>query len=167
MIKLNVIASLYAAGVYVELEKQDMDKIVAIVAARYFAEQGWKWVDLRNDVSAIRKAHDDLKEQYDKYPYMSLDWYVSNSATRHVHMCERWEELEELIGFLDDYGEYFDFLIRDTKKSFCIASMDGQLGPKEKNAISVARRLRYNVFVFRVEVPENIGFELLQVGGGY
>ncbi|MDW7733404.1 MAG: hypothetical protein SCH66_13385 [Methanolobus sp.] len=149
-----------------ELEKQDMEKIVAIVASRYFTQQGWKWVDIRSDVSVIRKAYDDLKEQYDAYPYMSRDWYVSNSATKNIHMCERWEELEELIRFLDDYGEFFDFLVRDSKKSFVIASTDGQLGPKEKNAISVARRLRYNVFVFKVDVPESIGFELLQVGGG-
>lgn len=149
-----------------ELEKQDMDKIVAVVAARYFAQQEWKWVDLRNDVSVIRKAYDDLKEQYDAYPYMSLDWYVSNSATKNIHMCERWEELTDLIGFLEDYGEYFDFLVRDARKSFCITSTDGELGPEQKNAIAVPRRMRYNVFVFRVDVPESIGFLLLHVGGG-
>ncbi|TGC08743.1 hypothetical protein [Methanolobus halotolerans] len=149
-----------------ELEKQDMEKIVAIVAARYFTEQGWKWVDLRDDVSVIHKAYEDLKEQYDAYPYMSRDWYVSNSATKNIHMCEKWDELAELVKFLDDYGQHFDFLVRDAKKSFCIASTDGQLGPEEKNAIAVARRLRYNVFVFRVDVPESIGFEVLQVGGG-
>ncbi|MBN2110229.1 MAG: hypothetical protein JW705_03970 [Methanosarcinaceae archaeon] len=149
-----------------ELEKQDMEKIIAIVAARYFTQQGWKWVDLREDISALRKAYDELKEQYDAYPYMSHDWYVSNSATRNIHMCEKWEELKELIRFLEDYGEYFDFLVRDTKRSFCITSTDGQLGPEVKNAISEARRLRYNVFVFKVDVPQSIGFELLQLGGG-
>lgn len=149
-----------------KLEKQDMDKIVVIVAARYFSQQGWKWVDVRNDASVISKAYDELKEQYDKYPYMSRDWYVSNSANKHIHMCEKWDELEELIGFLRDYGQYFDFLVKDERKSFCIASADGILGPEEKNATAAARKLKYNVFVFRVDVPESIGFELMQIGGG-
>jgi flavoprotein len=149
-----------------KLEKQDMDKVVVIVAARYFSQQGWKWVDVRNETSAIYKAYDELKEQYDKYPYMSRDWYVSNSATRNIHMCEKWDELAELMGFLRDYGQYFDFLVKNERKSFCIASTDGILDSEEKNAVAAARKLRYNVFVFRVDVPQDIGFELMQIGGG-
>jgi hypothetical protein len=149
-----------------KLEKQDIDKIVVIVAARHFSQQGWKWVDIRNNTSAISRSYDELKEQYDKYPYMSRDWYVHNSATKHIHMCEKWDELEELMIFLRDYGQYFDFLVKDGKKSFCIASADGILGPEEKNAVAVARKLRYNVFVFRVDAPGSIDFELTQIGGG-
>lgn len=149
-----------------KLEKQDMDKIVVIVASRYFSQQGWKWVDIRCDTTAISKARDELKEQYDNYPYMSRDWYVSNSATKHIHMCEKWEELEELMGFLRDFGQYFDFLVNNGKKSFCIANADGILSPEEKNAVAAARKLRYNVFVFKVDVPDSIEFELMQIGGG-
>ncbi|MEZ5335204.1 MAG: hypothetical protein R2741_08205 [Methanolobus sp.] len=149
-----------------DLEQNDKDRIVSIVASRYFSEQGWKWIDLNTEVSKIHKAHEDLRDQYAAYPYMSRDWYVSNSATRSVHMCEKWDELSELVDFLNSYGQYFDFLVKDGKKSLCIASSDGYLTPEQKNAISVARRSRYNVFVFRVDVPEEIEFELMQIGGG-
>lgn len=148
------------------LEQKDKDRIVSIVASRYFSKQGWKWVDLNAEVSKIHKAYDDLKDQYNAYPYMSRDWYVSNSATKNVHMCETWSELSEFVDFLNSYGQYFDFLVKDTKKSLCIASADGYLIPEQKNAISTARRSRYNVFVFRVDVPEEIDFELMQIGGG-
>ena len=149
-----------------KLEQNDKDRIVSIVASRYFAEQGWKWIDLNVEVSKIHKAYDDLRDQYAAYPYMSRDWYVSNSATKSIHMCENWDELSELVEFLNAYGQHFDFLIKDTKKSLCIASTDGHLTSDEKNAISTARRSRYNVFVFRVDVPDAIDFELMQIGGG-
>ncbi|WP_292468237.1 hypothetical protein [Methanolobus sp.] len=140
--------------------------MVSIVASRYFSEQGWKWIDLNSDISKIYKAREDLRDQYSEYPYMSRDWYVSNSATKSIHMCENWNELSELVEFLNAYGQYFDFLVKDTKKSLCIASTDGCLTSDEKNAISNARRSRYNVFVFRVDVPDSIDFELMQIGGG-
>ncbi|WP_319507820.1 hypothetical protein [uncultured Methanolobus sp.] len=149
-----------------KLEQNDKDRIVSIVASRYFAEQGWKWIDLNTEVSKIHKAYDDLRDQYAAYPYMSRDWYVSNSATKSIHMCENWDELSELVEFLNGYGQHFDFLIKDTKKSLCIASTDGYLTSDEKAAISNARRSRYNVFVFRVDVPDAIDFELMQIGGG-
>ncbi|MDY0387592.1 MAG: hypothetical protein RBT65_10795 [Methanolobus sp.] len=149
-----------------KFEQKDKDGIVSIVASRYFSEQGWKWIDLNNDVSKIYKAYDELKDQYNTYPYMSKDWYVSNSATKSIHMCDKWDELSELVSFLNDYGQHFDFLVKDTKKSFCIASTDGNLTADEKNSISSARRSRYNVFVFRVDVPDDIDFELMQIGGG-
>ncbi|TQD23557.1 hypothetical protein [Methanolobus vulcani] len=149
-----------------KLDQKDKDRIVSIVASRYFSEQGWKWIDLNADISKIHKAHDDLRDQYAAYPYMSRDWYVSNSATKSTHMCENWEELSELVEFLNAYGHYFDFLVKDSRKSLCIASTDGNLSHEEKTAISAARRSRYNVFVFRVDVPEDIDFELMQIGGG-
>ncbi|MBP1909127.1 hypothetical protein [Methanolobus bombayensis] len=149
-----------------KLDLKDKEKVVAIVASRYFSEQGWKWIDLKSDFSKIHKAYDDLRDQYAAYPYMSRDWYVSNSATKSIHMCENWEELSELVEFLNAYGQYFDFLVSDTKKSLCIASTDGQLSAEQKTAISSARRSRYNVFVFRVDVPDDIDFELMQIGGG-
>lgn len=149
-----------------KLEQKDKAGIVSIVASRYFSEQGWKWIDLNAEVSKIHKAYDDLRDQYAAYPYMSRDWYVSNSATKSIHMCENWDELSELVEFLNAYGQHFDFLVKDTKKSLCIASTDGYLTPDEKASISSARRSRYNVFVFRVDVPDSIDFELMQIGGG-
>lgn len=149
-----------------KLEQNDKDKVVSIVASRYFSEQGWKWVDLNSEISKIHNAYDDLKDQYAAYPYMSRDWYVSNSANKSIHMCESWDDLSSLVEFLDAFGEHFDFLVKDTKKSLCIASTDGYLTPEQKTAISTARRSRYNVFVFRVDVPDDIEFELMQIGGG-
>lgn len=149
-----------------KLDQKDKSRIVSIVASRYFSEQGWKWIDLNTEVTKIHNAYDDLKDQYAAYPYMSKDWYVSNSATKSTHMCENWEELSELVEFLDAYGQYFDFLVKNSKKSLCITSTDGQLNPEQKTAIAAARRSRYNVFVFRVDVPDDIDFELMQVGGG-
>jgi hypothetical protein len=149
-----------------KLEPKDKDRIVSIVASRYFSDQGWRWIDLNNEVSKIHKAYDELRDQYAAYPYMSRDWYVSNSATKSVHMCDNWNELSELVEFLNAYGQHFDFLVKDTKKSLCIASTDGYLTSEQKNAISDARRSRYNVFVFRVDVPDEIDFELMQIGGG-
>ncbi|WP_342304784.1 hypothetical protein [Methanolobus sp. ZRKC5] len=149
-----------------KLEQKDKDGIVAIVASRYFSEQGWKWIDLNTEASKIHKAYDDLMDQYAAYPYMSRDWYVSNSATKSIHMCENWDELSELVEFLNAYGQHFDFLVKDTKKSLCVASTDGYLTPDEKASISFARRSRYNVFVFRVDVPDDIDFELMHIGGG-
>lgn len=150
-----------------KLDQNDKDRIVSIVASRYFSEQGWKWVDLNSEVSKIHKAYEDLKEQYAAYPYMSKDWYVNNSANKSIHMCDNWDDLSSLVEFLDAYGEHFDFLVKDIKKSLCIASADGYVTPEQKTAISAARMSRYNVFVFRVEVPDDIEFELMQVGGGF
>lgn len=148
------------------LEQKDKDRIVSIVASRYFSEQGWKWIDLNSEVSRIHKAYEELRDQYAAYPYMSRDWYVSNSATKSVHMCENWDELSELVDFLNSFGQYFDFLVKDGKKALCIASSDGCVTSEQKNAIAQARSSKYNVFVFRVDVPEQIEFELMQIGGG-
>ncbi len=149
-----------------KLEKQDMDKIVAVAAARYFTQQGWKWIDLNSNMSAIFDALDDINDQYAAYEYMSRDWYVSNSANKHIHMCEKWDELKGLVDFLKAYGPHFDFLVMDKRKSVCIASLDGNVTEEQKKAISAARHERYNVFIFRVDVPDEIDFELMQVGGG-
>ena len=48
-----------------KLEKQDMDRIVVVVAARYFSQQGWKWIDLNTNASVIFEAVNDIKDQYD------------------------------------------------------------------------------------------------------
>jgi hypothetical protein len=36
-----------------KLDQKDKDRIVSIVASRYFSEQGWKWIDLNTDISKI------------------------------------------------------------------------------------------------------------------
>ncbi len=150
------------------LQQEDKDAIVAIVAARHFSEQKWKWINLKKDLQKVFKSFEEIREQYNKYPYMSKDWYVENSATKGIHMCDTWEELQLLAEFLRDYAQYFDFMVRyeGGKKMFCIASNDGKLTQEQENAITVARRLRCNVIVFSVEVPDSIEFDMMQMGGG-
>lgn len=150
-----------------KLEHEDKEAIVEIAAARYFSGQNWKWVNIRTDIDKIFKAYEDLREQYNEYPYMSKDWYVANSASKSIHMCEMWDELKELVDFLNAYGKHFDFLVKqNNRRSLCITSEKGELTSEQKDAISAARRIRCNVFVFTASVPDNIEFDLLQIGGG-
>jgi len=149
-----------------KLEQEDKEAIIEIVAARYFSKQNWRWISLKRDIARIFKAYDELNQQYIEYPYMSRDWYVQNSATKSIHMCEKWDELKELVDFLNAYAQYFDFIVKNNRKSFCIASENRELTTEQKDAISAARKLRCNVFVFTADVPNDIEFELAQVGGG-
>lgn len=149
-----------------ELDENDKNAIVEIVAAKYFSKKDWKWISLKKDVDRIYKAFDDLEDQYNKYPYMSKDWYVENSSTKNIHMCTKWNELNDLVNFMRSDSQYFDFLVHDNKKMLCITTTSDILSIEQKNAISLARQLRYNVFVFKATIPECIEFELSQIGGG-
>ena len=150
-----------------KLEHEDQAAIIEIVAARHFSNKKWNWISLKNNAGKIYKAFEELGEQYNEYPYMSRDWYVENSATKSIHMCEKWDEFKELIEFLDAYAQYFDFMVKNSdQKSFCIISENKELTGEQKNAIRHARGLRCNTFVFAASVPSEIGFELSQVGGG-
>ncbi|MGP8319704.1 MAG: hypothetical protein ACT6FD_02790 [Methanosarcinaceae archaeon] len=150
-----------------ELEYEDKAAIVKIVAARYFSSQKWNWISLKSDVGKIYAAFEELDRQYDEYPYMSRDWYVVNSAKKSVHMCEKWDELKELVEFLHAHAQIFDFLVKSNdQRSFCIISESKELTDQQKNAIYNARQLRCNTFVFMASIPDDIGFELSQIGGG-
>ncbi len=149
-----------------ELDEKDKNAIVEIVASKYFSKQDWKWISLKKGVDRIYRAFEDLEDQYNKYPYMSRDWYVENSSTKNIHMCTKWNELKDLVDFLMANSQYFDFLVYDNKKMLCITTTSDILSVEQKNAISLARQLRYNVFVFRATIPEHIEFELSQIGGG-
>ncbi len=150
-----------------ELGHEDKAAIIEIVAARYFSSQKWNWISLKSDVDKIYAAFEELDKQYDEYPYMSRDWYVENSAKKSIHMCEKWDELKELVEFLHAHAHLFDFLVKSNdKRSFCIVSESKELTDQQKNAIHHARKLRCNTFVFTASIPDNIGFELSQIGGG-
>jgi hypothetical protein len=116
-------------------------------------------------MARIQKAYEEIKEQYDSYPYMSKDWYVENSSTKSLHMCSRWDELRDMVDFLNAYAEQFDFLVGANRKMLCISSTE-ELSDRQKTAISQARKLRYTVFVFTARVPDDMEFELSQIGGG-
>lgn len=148
-----------------KLDSKDKKEIADILAGKYFSQNEWKWVNLAKDMPRIQKAYEEIKDQYDSYPYMSKDWYVENSSTKSLHMCSRWDELRDMVDFLNAYVEQFDFLVGANHKMLCISSTEG-LSDRQKTAISEARKLRYTVFVFIARVPDEMEFELSQVGGG-
>ena len=145
------------------LENDDKQAIFEIVAARYFTMQSWKWVNLRKDANKILKAYDELNEQYASYSYVSRDWYVENMGSKNIHMCNSWEELKNLVAFLNTHGTAFNFLINT--KSFCIVSDSRDLTEAQASAIKEVQRLGYNTFIFLATVPDEIEFQLLQVRG--
>jgi hypothetical protein len=148
-----------------KLDSKDKKEIADILAGKYFSQNEWKWVNLAKDMPRIQKAYEEIKEQYDSYPYMSKDWYVENSSTKSLHMCSRWDELRDMVDFLNAYAEQFDFLVGSNRKMLCISSTE-ELSDRQKTAISEARKLRYTVFVFTARVPDDMEFELSQIGGG-
>jgi len=148
-----------------KLDSKDKKEIADILAGKYFSQNEWKWVNLAKDMPRIQKAYEEIKDQYDSYPYMSKDWYVENSSTKSLHMCSRWDELRDMVDFLNAYVEQFDFLVGANHKMLCISSTE-ELSDRQKTAISEARKLRYTVFVFIARVPDDMEFELSQIGGG-
>jgi hypothetical protein len=149
-----------------KLEYEDKQAIFEIVAARYFTTQKWKWVNLRTEINKIFKAYDEMNEQYASYPYVSRDWYVENMGSKNTHMCSSWEELKNLVAFLNTHAEVFNFLVNTgSRKSFCIVSDSKDLTEPQAMAIKEVRKLGYNTFVFLATVPDEIEFQLLQVRG--
>lgn len=148
-----------------KLDAKDKKEIADILAGKYFSQNKWKWVNLAKDMPKIQKAYEEIQEQYDSYPYMSKDWYVENSSTKSLHMCSRWDELRDMVDFLNAYVEQFDFLVGANRKMLCISSIE-ELSDRQKTAISEARKLRYTVFVFTAKVPDDMEFELSQIGDG-
>lgn len=149
-----------------KLTDNDLRAIGEIVAERYFKENGWKYVNLRRDISRIYRGYEDIVDQYNNYSYMSKDWYVENSADKRWHMCNRWQEIKDLVDFLQAYGEHFDFMVTTGKgKSLCIIARE-EIDDRVKDAISNARSLGYGVYVFGVDVPAEIEFNVAQVTGG-
>ncbi len=149
-----------------KLEISDKKTIANVMAARYFSEEGWKWLNLKDDAGKLYGAFEELEDQYESYPYMSKDWYVSNSATYGLHRCNNWEELARLIDFLRYYEDIFDFfVINNGKKVFCIIDLEGVLTEDQKTAIYQARKIGYGIYIFHAEVPDSLEFELAHIGG--
>jgi hypothetical protein len=149
-----------------QLQEEDLEKIGHIVARRYFAEQGWNYTDLKLSGKNILESVDTINEQYNKYPYLSRDWYVENSAEKSIHMATRWDDLNILGNLLRIVPDQFDFLLKfNSQKSMCIV-MQTELNDQKKNAIAEARKSGFNVYIFKTDVPETMDFELEEVVGG-
>ena len=151
-----------------DLLAEDIEQIGHILAQRYFTEQGWKFTDLRLSGSKITGAVEVINEQYSKYPYMSRDWYVENSADKSFHLSNRWDKLTVLASLLQTCPDMFDFLLKiNDQRSLCIVkTLQSDLNNQQKNAIADARKSGFNVYIFRAGVPESPDFELEEVVGG-
>lgn len=147
---------------------EDIEQIGHILAQRYFTEQGWKFTDLRLSGNKIIGAVEVVNEQYSKYPYMSRDWYVENSADKSFHLSNRWDKLTVLASLLQTCPDMFDFLLKiNDQRSLCIVkTLQSDLNKQQKNAIADARKSGFNVYIFRASVPESPDFELEEVVGG-
>lgn len=149
-----------------QLLEEDIEKIGHIVAQRYFAEQDWNYTDLKLSGKQILESIDTVNEQYNKYPYLSRDWYVENSAEKSIHMATRWDDLNRLGNLLQIVPDQFDFLLKfNSQKSMCII-MHTELDDKQENAITEARKSGFNVYMFKTDVPKTMDFELEEVVGG-
>ncbi|MDY6931088.1 MAG: hypothetical protein SVJ22_04145 [Halobacteriota archaeon] len=151
------------------LEHEEIYAIGEIVATRYFLNHGWKFTSLR-DIRRITDILDDLDEQYKRYPQMGRDWYVSNSANKRIHFCQTWKDLERLVSFLKGSGEAFNFILKigEGGITLCvILEKNEELSIGQKKAIKDARDAGYSVYVFEVNIPRAIEFELAQATGAY
>ncbi|MBA1341729.1 MAG: hypothetical protein C5S40_06260 [ANME-2 cluster archaeon] len=151
-----------------DLLAEDIEQIGHILAQRYFTEQGWKFTDIRLSGNKIIGAVEVVNEQYSRYPYMSRDWYVENSAEKSFHLSNRWDKLTVLASLLQTCPDMFNFLLKiNNNMSLCIVkTLQSDLSNLQENAITDARKSGFNVYIFRAGVPECLDFELEEVVGG-
>ena len=148
-----------------QLLEEDIDNIGHIVARRYFTEQGWNYTDLKLSGKNILESINVVNEQYDKYPYLSRDWYVENLAEKSIHLATRWDDLNILGNLLRIVPDQFDFLLKfNSQKSMCIV-VQTELDDRQQHAIAEARKSGFNVYIFKTDVPKTMGFELEEVVG--
>jgi len=151
-------------GGNMQLYSEDKEAIFEIVAARYFTEQQWKWINLKKGCDKIFRASEELEEKYAAYSYVSRDWYVENMGSKNIHMCDTWKELKNLVTFLKSYKEAFNFLINTgEKKAFCIVSDSKEVRETQALAIEKVKELGYPVIVFLTNIPKDFDFQVLQV----
>ncbi len=142
------------------LEPDDCTAIGEIVAGRYFKKSGWKYTNLR-DIRKILRAYNELEDQYNTYPYMSRDWYVSNSVDKNIYIAKTWKELKRLVDFLNEYGErqLFSFIVAsDNRIALCKVVTDESKRVKE--AEDIAKEHGYLLHLFKVKVPNNVEYDI-------
>jgi hypothetical protein len=142
------------------LEPDDCTAIGEIVAGRYFKKSGWKYTNLR-DIRKIFRAYNELEDQYNTYPYMSRDWYVSNSVDKDIYIVKTWKELKRLVDFLNEYGDrqVFSFIVAsDNRIALCKVVTNESKADKE--AADIAREHGYMLHLFKVKVPNNVEYDI-------
>lgn len=151
-----------------QLSTEDIKDVGQILARRFFTEQGWKFTDLTLSGKKIGESMANVIDSYKKYPDMSKDWYVANSAEKNIHMTTSWNTLCELNSLIDAWPGQFDFLLKtNTTVSLCmVKSFGSDLNYEQQRAITDARKARFNVYIFRTNIPDEMDFELAEVVGG-
>ena len=141
------------------LEQEDLNAIGEIVVSRYFKKGGLNYISLR-DPRKIFKAYNEVDEQYNAYPQMSRDWYVSNSIDKDAYIARTWKELKKLVDFLNDLNDktLYNFVVR-ADNELALAKVETQHADS-KEAAAISRRHGYKLFVFTVKVPSNLEYDV-------
>lgn len=147
---------------------EDIEKIGHILARRHFVEQGWQFTDLAQSSKKIIESLENVNEAYNKYPEMTRDWYVDNSAEKSFHMTTTWDELGVLVGLIQTCPDQFDFILKmNNNMSLCmVKTMLSDLNKQQQHAIAYARKAGFNVYIFKADIPDTMDFELDEVAGG-
>ena len=151
-----------------QLLAEDINDVGHILARRFFTQQGWRFTDLALSGKKIAESLENVNESYKQYPDMSKDWYVANSAEKNIHMTTSWNKLGELNNLLQTWSGQFDFLLKtNTNVSLCLVkSIRSDLNNDQQRAIADARKARFNVYIFKTDIPDEMDFELVEVVGG-
>ncbi len=151
-----------------QLLAEDINNVGHILARRFFTEQGWRFTDLALSGKKIAESLENVNESYKQYSDMSKDWYVANSAEKNIHMTTSWNKLCELNNLLQTWSGQFDFLLKtNTNVSLCmVKSIQSDLDNEQQRAIADARKARFNVYIFKTDIPDEMDFELVEVVGG-
>ncbi|MGZ4949303.1 MAG: hypothetical protein ACXVIP_02900, partial [Halobacteriota archaeon] len=146
-------------------EQEDLNAVGEIVVSRYFRKSGLRYTSLA-DTKRIFKAYNELEEQYKGYPYMSRDWYVSNSADKDVYIARTWKELKKLVDFLHklDEKKLFNFVVSNNSE-LALAKIEVERTEATREAIAVAKAHGYKLYLFTVKVPSNFEYDVDLIDG--
>ena len=85
-------------------------------------------------------------------------------------MTTSWNKLGELNNLLQTWSGQFDFLLKtntNTNVSLCLVkSIQSDLNNEQQRAIADARKAKFNVYIFKTDIPDEMDFELVEVVGG-
>ncbi|WNY25049.1 hypothetical protein [Methanolapillus millepedarum] len=147
-----------------KLNQQDKIKIFAVLAEKYFNENGWKYYKVADNVEKIQKICDDINRQHAAYPSITRDWYVQNGGAKGIHLCDTWDELKTVCDFLKIGAVWFDFFVDTGEiKAFCILSATKELAPERIDIILKAQAAGIRTLVFLADVPNEIDANVLQI----
>jgi hypothetical protein len=147
------------------LEQEDINAIGEIVVSRYFKKGGFQYISL-SDPRRIIKAYNEVDEQYKEYPQMSRDWYVSNSVEKDAYIARTWKELKKLVDFLNGLSDkkLYNFVVR-ANDELVLAKVETERSEVSKEAIAIARRNDYKLYLFTVKVPSNLEYDVDVLNG--